>query len=332
VDVFLLAAGLVAYNNLLNRSAWFNGAPFVPLNLAAAAVLVAIALGPLELTARAIGLDLSVGGLALGAAIGGGIAAPLLVLASNPKTARLIADKRSAGLAGRRLAYQAMVRVPLGTALLEEIAFRGVLFAAASSAGTLAAAVISSVAFGLWHVMPSLNMLAANRPGAPNHTRLIFAAGTVALTTAAGVGLIFLREVSGDIAAPLAAHATLNSFATLAAARAGRRRALQLGVDLDDPRERLQSGDEVLRPNSGGKLDESVEQPSLGLVFRDLQRLKPSAEVLDNASDVAHPEVAVNEDLVSRRSSTHLHQSDSLEELQPGEDHDRGHGRGHGSD
>jgi len=332
VDVLLLAAGLVAYNNLLNRWAWFNGAPFVPLNLAAAALLVAIALGPLELTARAIGLDLSVGGLAFGATIGLALVSPLFVLATNSKTARLIADERSAGLAGRKLAYQTMARVPLGTALLEEIAFRGVLFAAASSAGTLAAATISSIAFGLWHIMPSLNMLAANRPGAPHMTKLVFTAGTVALTTAAGFGLVFLRVQTGDLGAPLAAHATLNSFATLAAARAGRRHALQLGVDVDDPRERLQAGDEVLGTYSGGKLNKSVEQPSLGLVFGDLERLKPSAEVLDDASDVAHPKVAVNEDLVGRRPSPNLHQSNSLYEPESGEDDDRGQGRGHGSD
>jgi len=255
VDVLLLGAGLVVYNNLLNRWEWFNGAPFMPLNLAAAATLVAVGLGPLELTARAVGLDLSIGGLALGAAIGSILAAPLLVLATNAKTARFVADERSAGLTGRRLAYQTIVRVPLGTALLEEIAFRGVLFAAASSAGTWAAATISSIAFGLWHIVPSLNMLAANRPGAPHRIRIVFAAGTVALTTAAGFALVFLRVETGDLGAPLAAHATLNSLATLAAAVAGRRRALQLGVDVDNPRERPQAVDEMLGTDSGGKLD-----------------------------------------------------------------------------
>ena len=250
VDVLLLGAGLVAYNNLLNRQLWFNGAPFVPLNLATAAALIAIALGPLGLDADAVGLDLSPRGLVLGAVIGCAISVPLFVLASSTKTARFVADERSAGLAGRRLGYQTIVRVPLGTAVLEEVAFRGVLLAAAGGA-TLGAGVVSSAAFGLWHIAPGLNMLAANRPGAPTSAKVVFAAGTVVVTTIAGLGLVALRIETGNIGAPLALHATLNSLATLAASRARRRRALQLGVDVDNARERAQPVDEVFRTHPG---------------------------------------------------------------------------------
>ena len=252
MDAILLGAALVAYNNLLNRSTWFNGAPFVPLNLAAAAVVVVISLGPLGLDARAVGLDLSIRGLAVGALIGALIAAPLFILASKARTAPIVADKRSAGLAGRRLAYQTIVRVPLGTAVLEEVAFRGVLFAAVEDGGTLRAAVVSSIAFGLWHIMPSLNMLDANRSGAPPHAKLIFAAGTVLLTTMAGLGLVGLRVETGDLGAPLALHATLNSLATLASTRAGRHRDLELGVDVDDSGQRSQSVDQVFGGHAGG--------------------------------------------------------------------------------
>ena len=148
------------------------------------------------------------------------------------------------------------MRVPLGTALLEEIAFRGVLFALVASAGTPAAAMASSVAFGLWHIMPSLNMLAANRPDAPRRTQITFAAGTVMVTTLAGLGFVLLRVETGNLGAPLALHATLNSLATLAASRAGRRH-LQLGVDVDDARERAQPVDEVLGRHARWQLDES---------------------------------------------------------------------------
>ena len=322
MDVVILGAGLVAYNNLLNRWAWFNGAPFVPVNLTAAAVLVGIALGPLELDTHAIGLDVSIAGLALGALIGGTIVSPLFVLASNPRTARLVADKRSAGLTGRRLAYQTIVRVPLGTAVLEEVAFRGVLFALAAPNGTLRAALISSAAFGLWHIGPSLNMLGANRPGAPRRTKLLFVAGTVVVTTLAGLGLVFLTVETGNLGAPLALHATMNSLATLAASRAARRRALQLGVNVDDAGKRTQPVDEVLGPNPDGKVDEGRKQPPLGLVLRNRERLKSPAESFNDTSDVAHSEIAVNEDFVRARSPAHPHQSDSLEEFQPGEHDD----------
>jgi hypothetical protein len=101
------------------------------LNLGLAAVLLLIATGPFGLDARAIGLKGGIaGGAAAGAAIGAALTLPLFVGAAAPATAARLADRRVAGLCGRRLAYQVLVRIPLGTALVEEVAFRGVLLAA----------------------------------------------------------------------------------------------------------------------------------------------------------------------------------------------------------
>ena len=91
MEALVLGAVLVAYNNFLNRWSWFNGAPFVPVKLAAAAVLVGIGLGPLNLDADAIGLTLSIVGLALGGLIGGIFAALLFLLDKSPRTARFVA-------------------------------------------------------------------------------------------------------------------------------------------------------------------------------------------------------------------------------------------------
>ena len=322
MEAFLLGAALVAYNNILNRSSWFNGAPFVPVNLVAAATLVALALGPLGLDADALGFDLSLTGLAFGALIGCSLAIPLFVLASSPRTARFIADERSAGLAGRRLVYQTIVRVPLGTALLEEVAFRGVLFALVASAGTLPAALFSSVAFGLWHITPSLNMLDANRPGAPHRSKVIFAADTVIFTALAGLGFVALRIETGDLGAPLVLHATLNSLATVAASRAARRRSLELGIDVDHTGKGAQSGNEVLRSNSGGELDHGREGPPFGFVLGDLERLKSTAQILDNTSDVTQSKLAVDDDPVPHRPSAHPQQNNTLKELQSREHYD----------
>ncbi len=63
---------------------------------------------------------------------------------------------------GRAL-YDMLVRIPLGTALAEELLFRGALlglFMRRHRAGT--AVALSSALFGLWHVSPTLSSLASN--------------------------------------------------------------------------------------------------------------------------------------------------------------------------
>jgi hypothetical protein len=52
----------------------------------------------------------------------------------RPRPPPLLSDARVAGLDGDEFAYQVLVRIPLGTVLWEEVAFRGVLLAAAPSA------------------------------------------------------------------------------------------------------------------------------------------------------------------------------------------------------
>jgi membrane protease YdiL (CAAX protease family) len=58
----------------------------------------------------------------------------------------------------------AFIVVPLGTVLLEEIAFRGVLLGRIDRhRGAVCASVTSSVLFGLWHILPSLRLNHANQ-------------------------------------------------------------------------------------------------------------------------------------------------------------------------
>ncbi len=58
------------------------------------------------------------------------------------------------------MAYQTLLRIPLGTALLEEVAFRGVLFGVwLETAGARRALIGSSVAFALWHIAPTVELL-----------------------------------------------------------------------------------------------------------------------------------------------------------------------------
>lgn len=217
-----LAVVLVGYNNVLNVWPPFNGPLYVPLNLGITAALAAVAYGPLQLTSADLGISGStLGDIVLGMAIAGLLVVPVFAAAAFKP--RLVADRRVAGLSGGALAYQVLLRIPLGTAVCEEFAFRGMLFAELRPSGTARAAAVSSLAFGLWHVTATLNALGANRPDAGARGKAWAVGGAVAFTTLAGITLVWLRLYTGGLGAPIALHATLNALATVAAVWSGRR-------------------------------------------------------------------------------------------------------------
>ncbi|MDP9403751.1 MAG: CPBP family intramembrane metalloprotease [Actinomycetota bacterium] len=204
---------LVAHNLVGNLV--LPPALYVPANLAVAAVLLA--------TARTSGVswaELGLGrsslgrGAALGAAAFLVVAIVLVVAALVPATRPLFKDQRVANVTGAAVAYQAVVRIPLGTVFLEEVAFRGVLLALLRRATSPRAAVgWSSAMFGLWHVVPTVEALGANRlaPGGPA------VAAAVVATAAAGAAFCWLRLRSGSLVAPALAHVASNSVALVVA-------------------------------------------------------------------------------------------------------------------
>ena len=116
------------------------------------------------------------------------------------------------------LAYRALVRIPLGTALLEEFAFRGVLFGAwRRIASPIWATLGSSFIFGLWHIRPSIELLDTNGLAMASAGRIGAIAGAVAATTLAGLVFCWLRVRSRSLLAPYLAHAAANSFALVGA-------------------------------------------------------------------------------------------------------------------
>ncbi len=222
----LLTIVLVVYNNVANRWPPFNRGAYVPVNVVAGFLLGALALGPLGLNETSLGLTMQTArDFLTGAGLSLVMTAPMFVALLFERSRRLLADERVAGLTGGALLYQAAIRVPVGTAAFEELAFRGVLFAVwRQTTSTIVAATISSIAFGLWHIAPTLNLIAANRPTAGSRSKATAVAATVVAMTGAGLALVWLRVQSGGLAAPWALHATLNSLATLAAAAAHKKR------------------------------------------------------------------------------------------------------------
>ena len=214
-----VAAALLAVRNVVG-GLWLPGVLYVPVNLALAAVLVALA--------RRAGcsnddLGLAPGAIRRGAAFGGALAAcvagVIAVAALVPAAHGLFEDERVAGLDGAAVAYHALVRIPLGTVVLEEVAFRGVLLALGVHAlGSRPAAVaLSSVLFGLWHVVPTLAALDTNDLAAGAASRTAAVAGAVAATAVGGALFCWLRTRSGSLVAPMALHTATNSCSLLAA-------------------------------------------------------------------------------------------------------------------
>ena len=177
------------------------------------------------LTADDVGLDptrladgLRVGGLAaalnVGVVVGAGLA---------PPTRQAFADDEVAAASPGALVRRGVLDIPVGTAVYEEVVFRGVLLALADRHLPRAAATaVVAGAFGLWHVLPTLRDL-ERRPAAATAPRWGVVAGTVVATTAAGVGFTWLRRRSGSVVAPVLAHAAVNVAALAAAAGHARR-------------------------------------------------------------------------------------------------------------
>ena len=124
------------------------------------------------------------------------------------------------GLAGALLS--AFVIIPVGTILLEEVAFRSVLWGMLSRhMAAWRVLLTSSVLFGLWHVLPSLHLAAANHGvgevirGAGTSGNVLVVLGTVAFTALGGVVAGELRRRSGSLLASAGMHWATNGLGVL---------------------------------------------------------------------------------------------------------------------
>jgi membrane protease YdiL (CAAX protease family) len=113
----------------------------------------------------------------------------------------------------------ALLVIPLGTVLLEEVAFRSVLWGALSRhCRPWQVLVTTSVLFGLWHVSPALSLGGTHRgvsgavggEGSP-----VVVVATVAFTTVGGLVFGELRRRSGSVVASAGAHWATNALGVL---------------------------------------------------------------------------------------------------------------------
>ena len=193
------------------------------INTTAAVALIAIArIG--GATTQAIGLTF--GRRTVRAAMIG-LAAVTAVLAVGwmlPYIRQVFAASPATGNSATDLLWAMLIRVPFGTVLLEEVAFRGVLPALMGADGrrwmwrpVLGACVL----FGLFHLAPALHQgrcdeLAGHSLFCPAGPIL----GTAAVMITAmglGVALCAVRHIGGGLLAPFAVHTAANSAGYLLA-------------------------------------------------------------------------------------------------------------------
>ena len=117
-----------------------------------------------------------------------------------------------------------LVLIPIGTVLVEEVAFRGVLWGLLREVkGTTTATVVSSALFGLWHVLPSLGLSANNEAitgtvGTGKSAQTTTVLATVLFTALSGVVFCEVRRRSGSILASAGLHWATNGLSVLASA------------------------------------------------------------------------------------------------------------------
>ncbi|MGH2720171.1 MAG: CPBP family intramembrane glutamic endopeptidase, partial [Actinomycetota bacterium] len=122
-----------------------------------------------------------------------------------------------AGAAG--LLWIALVRIPVGTVLLEEVAFRGVLpgLFGADARWRWGPVLAASSLFGAWHILPSmaLHQNAAVDAALGTASAAVIPILAVMASGAAGVGLCLVRHTGRGLLAPALVHVATNSGGVL---------------------------------------------------------------------------------------------------------------------
>jgi membrane protease YdiL (CAAX protease family) len=212
----LLAAATVLVNTVLPGWAY----PLCGLVVAAAVLGVARWSG---LPARSVGLDFRHlrRPVAFGLAGLVGIALVFAVAVAIPASRGLFDGGRLDTLGVGTLLWVTLIRIPLGTVLLEEVAFRGVLPAlfGAGDRWRWRPVLVAAALFGLWHAFPSMALVRNATVGAAfgGVPIIVVSVLTMLAAAVAGVVLHWWRHTGRGLLAPMLVHLATNSGGVLVA-------------------------------------------------------------------------------------------------------------------
>jgi membrane protease YdiL (CAAX protease family) len=222
------AALIVVLVSLVVVNVWVHVGPrrahLVTGPLGAVALLVVGRVAGLSWASLGLSVSQLLPGLAYGGAAAGAIALVYVVGMALPSTRRAFLDTRYQ-IPMRAAVLMSLVTIPLATVVFEEVAFRSVLWGLlVADHGAAAATAVTSVLFGLWHVLPALDVTgtstAISDGGRPPRRRVLLTIlGTVVFTALAGVVFAELRRRSDSIVAPVLLHWATNGLAVVAASR-----------------------------------------------------------------------------------------------------------------
>ncbi|WP_415646445.1 lysostaphin resistance A-like protein [Stackebrandtia soli] len=187
--------------------------PLAALGLVLAARRHGVSWHDLGLSRRTWLRGLAVAGVAILA-----VALLYAIAVAWPLTRPMFLDTRYQLDMGKAL-LTALVFIPLGTVLMEEIVFRGVLLGVVGKRSKALAILTSSVLFGAWHILPSLNMggnqLIATIFGVGFWATVAVVAAVVVFTGLAGWLMCEIRRRSGSLIATAGLHWATNGLAVL---------------------------------------------------------------------------------------------------------------------
>lgn len=217
--VAILALGL--YANIIANEV-LSPPWYIPFNLALLATTLTISRrAGTTWTSMGLRRDRLARGLKLGVVTVAGIVAAMLLAITVSSMSEILYDDRFVDSSIGLLLFHALIRIPLGTALYEEMLFRGVIFGMLVRRYTpLKAAIWSSLLFGLWHILPVLDVMRTNPvgtslPGLSGTFVAVLAA--VAGTFVAGLVFLWIRLLANSVLASVIVHIGTNSTAIIAA-------------------------------------------------------------------------------------------------------------------